>query len=378
MKKILAILLVCSLALSMSGCDLVNNLLDQALQNFVGGFTGGDHTRPTIPVPKELLDLSQAKVVSGFYQDYYVFTGVTEAQVQAFAQTLLDAGYIRQSMTMELDNCPEANYMYRVYHTNANGPAPMAEFCFYKDTLVLCLDEIGMNLGEMWQAAGVEEAVFGEDFPLFTQEELALPDWEQAVEVVIGDYTCKQLTGVPEQQAINYGQWLYTREGYWVDGWVGSEDGLSVAIRDAQEQYSALVWAKDTLLLVSNVGEFYDLDLRPFWAHLGADVLPGSEYLAELMIFLPGGNGSSTGTVMWSYAYGCTVEDYERLKGKVAELGFVEEPKETIDGDYREYVVVKYLPVGQRIFLVYYQIILDGDYLELELDYSVHEGHHKD
>ena len=389
MKKILAILLVLSLLLSLSACSLeemATGLIKDLLQNIMSNGSGGGHTAtepPTLPNVTDVIDLANAKKVELVYMDAYVITGVTEEGARAYEQTLVASGY-SDSGDGWINDTTEPHFM-----SYLDGDYPKNVYiCFYKDTFVVAQAAYLRHPGDLWLLAGVPAELISEG-ELSSEEDNLLPDFSGAEETTIGGYPAKVITGVTWKQIENYGYWLQCRKNYENAGYFDNapvEDvrylGSFVTKDDNYTTEVYVGWANDKAIYME-VANGESVDEYAIWEYLGAPVSPGIVYLEQFRLFIKSnyvgsGNGFESSGHYYSYYDKATAEDFQTYKDTLISMGFTEEPVVTDNGDYKEYTAAKYVVFGPYRYAVWYQLTLEGSYLEAEVGFSVNEGTHKE
>ncbi len=401
MKKLFAILLVCALVLSLGGCDLdsIKEQIKQAAANAItslaekllsGGddYGGSQEPEETKPPIDQVLDLSQGTKVEKFYEDYYVFTGATREMAEDYIRQITEAGYEQFSDTV-LENVAE-EYLFQEFGYGEWGEH--CTVCFYKDTLVLGLDQQSYFRGDLMLLAGVPQEQIPEHAPLETPENTALPDWSAATPLTLGEYNCKELTGVSYQQVENYAQWMACRNDIYggmammdnhpVDDFLFIQE-LTDVNAGAYADFQVVVWYDGTAIL-ADVGGSADFDEYVLWTYLDARVSLGENFLRkELVRFRSNYVGSGGGNYlsgMYSFAENCTAEDYENVKASIIQKGYVEDAEETDEGGRRRYFAMRKAPCGDGWYTeVFYELILEADgYMEAEVSFAPEEGTNRD
>ena len=384
MKKVIALILVFSLALSLSGCSL-QDLLGNLLKGAVSGIGSGQATEPpTLPAMDQVIDLSGAELVKTLYYDYYVLKNVTEDTARTYEQSLLNAGYTAHG-TGWVNGSEEPHFMSCLLNSMAYNTVIL---CFYKDTLVVTSCAYNPPSGDVWLLAGAPAELIPES-ELSNPEDEILLDLSGATEQQIGEYTAKVVTDVSWDAVNNYGRWLLCRQGYEPSGYF--ENGTVEDYRYADGFYRAegdqhlmtiLMW-EDGTALVFEMSANDMFDEYVVWNWLGAAVSPGMSYLENLLIhiksnYVGSGNGFETSGYYYSYYSKATAEDFQSCLSTIISMGFTEEATTVDNGSYKEYTAARYDDFGGRKYAIWYQLILDGEYLEAEVGYSVQEGTHKD
>ena len=389
MKKVLAVLLVFSLLLSLSACsleDLITDAIKGILENAISNGSGGNNTftePPPLPNMTEVIDLANAKKVELVYMDAYVITGVTEDGARAYEQTLLASGY-SDSGDGWINDTTEPHFM-----SYLDGDYPKNVYiCFYKDTVVVAQAAYLRHPGDLWLLAGVPTELISEG-ELSREEDNLLPDFSGAEETTIGGYPAKVITGVTWKQIENYGYWLQCRKNYENAGYFDNEPvedvrylGSFVTKDDDYTKEVYVGWANDKAIYME-VASGESVDEYAIWEYLGAPVSPGIVYLEQFCLFIKStqvgsGNGFESSGHYYSYCVNATEEDFQTYKNTLISMGFTEEPIEVDNGSYKEYTAARYAVFGSYRYSVWYQLILDGDYLEAEVGFSVNEGTHKE
>ena len=389
MKKVLAVLLVFSLLLSLSACsleDLVTDAIKGILQNIMSSSSGGNNSYtepPPLPNVTEVLDLASAKKVDLVYMDAYVITGVTEDIARGYEQTLMASGY-SASGTGWVNDATEPHFM-----SYLDGDYPKNVYiCFYKDTFVAAQAAYLRYPGDLWLLAGAPAELISEG-ELSSEEDKLLPDFSGAEETTIGGYPAKVITGVTWKQIDNYAYWLQCRKFYENSGYFDNEPvedvrylGSFMTKDDGYTKSVYVGWANDKAIYMEvDINEI--VDEYVIWEYLGAPVSPGIVYLEQYRLFIKSnqvgsGNGFESSGFYYSYCVGATAEDFQHYQSALIEMGFTEEPIMADNGSYKEYTAAKYVEFGPYRYAIWYQLILDGDYLEAEVGYSVNEGTHKE
>jgi hypothetical protein len=389
MKKILAILLVLSLLLSLSACSLeefATNAIKDLLNGMMsGGFDGGQTSTepPTLPPVQTVIDLSAAKKVESVYMDYYVFTGVTEEAARAYEQSLQGSGY-SPSGTGWLNDCAETHFM-----TYLNGQYPSNVFlCFYKDTFVVTQAAYLRHPGDLWLAAGAPTELIPAE-TLSSEEDNQLPDFSAGEDATVAGMSAKVLNDVSWKQMDNYGYWLQCRKNYEPSGYFDNtthQDRLYIeSFMTKDNGYTGeihLAWAGNKAIYIE-ASDTNGLDEYAVWEYLSAPIVPGLNYLEKFRLFIKSnfvgsGNGFESSGFYYSYYNHATVEDFQTYKDQLISMGFTEEPVVTDNGDYKEYTAAKYVTFGTYRYAIWYQLTLEGSYLEAEVGFSVNEGTHKE
>lgn len=367
MKKVLSWILAAALLVSMTGCGLI---------------APQETTPSVIPEIFELLDLSAAKKVETLYFDYYVLNSATREQADTYAQVIADAGYEERAAGWV--NGTEEDNFSRYY----NGADRQVVLCFYKDTVVLCQSPMQPKSGDMWLLAGAPEALL-EGQEISTEEDFIMLDTTAAQQEKIGQYDAQVILNTSWQAVSNYAFWLQCRQGYQYYSYF---DNPSVQGKRFMEGYfheengeplqTIVAWEDGTAVLIT-ISSNDTFDEYTLWNWFGAAVLPGMAYLEQLWPSVGGltigsGQGYDSTGFYYSYCSGANAQDFADLKNKIIGHGFVEEATEVTRDGYLEYTAARYDDFGGYKVAIWYQIILDGDYLEAEIGYSVQEGSHKD
>lgn len=389
MKKILCFILVLSLLLSLSACsleELVSDALKGLLQNIVSGGSGNNdpYTEPpTLPPVSTVIDLSAAKKVESLYMDYYVLNGVTEDAARAYEQALLGSGY-SSAGTGWLNDCAEAHFM-----SYLGGTYPQNVFlCFYKDTFLITQAAYLRHPGDLWLAAGVPAEQIPAEM-LSTEEDNQLPDFSAGEDATVVDLPAKVLTDVSWKQMDNYGYWLQCRKNCEPTGYFDNatrQDELYIeSFMTQADNYSSVIhlaWANGKAVRIETTNND-TLDEYGVWEYLGAPIVPGIIYLERYQLYIKSnyvgsGNGFESSGFYYSYYNQATAEDFQTYLSKIIGMGFTEEAIMADNGDYKEYTAAKYVTFGAYRYAIWYQLTLEGSYLEAEVGYSVNEGTHKE
>lgn len=370
MKRVFACILAAAMLLSMTGCELLS----------FGG--GSNHTQPPAPSPMiELLNLSRAELKETLFFDYYILRGITEADARAYEQTLIDSGYAPHG-TGWVNDTQELNFASYLW-----GADTSVAVCFFKDTLVLCQSGVQPKDGDIWLLAGAPRELLPED-SISKEGSDTLPDWSAAQTQTIGEYEAQVLVGTTWDAVNNYGLWLMCRKGYQFSSnfdnpTIEGKRYLEAYYHQEGDQHiiTVLAWEDDTAVLIdTDANDFFDE--YALWNWFGTPVSPGMGYLEDLWlgtgIYAGSGNGFDSTGFYYSFSSGADASDFESQKQRLIDMGFVEEVTEVHDGGYMEYTAARYDDFGGYLYPIWYQLILDGDYLELEVGYSVQEGSHKD
>ncbi len=385
MKKWIAVLLACALMLTLGGCEL-----EALVQDILDGSGGPDYGPEETMLPiDQVLDLSQATKVEKFYEDYYVFTGVTAETAESYSRQLADAGYVPEESRHTIYGSSEENFLEEFWGGDWGA---LYSICFYKDTMVLGLDMHSYFRGDLWKLAGVPEEQISEYARWETPEDTVLPDWSAATSMTIGDYACRVLTDVPYQQVENYALWQACRKDIF-GGAIGFdnhpiEDRLFIQeLIDeraaAYSDYQVVVWYDGTAILADIPGTA-ELDEYVFWTHLNAHITLGENFLRKELLMVAtdvlGSGHGGFGTAMYSHSPNCDEEDFERLKAAVIRMGYTEEAEESAEGGGRRYFAMRKVPCGDGWYMeVYYELILEADgYLEAEVSFYPKEGTNRD
>ena len=385
MKKIVALFLVLSLVLSLSGCS-ISELISGILKGAVSGIGGGQSTEPpSVPAMDQVIDLSGAELVQTLYYDYYVLKNVTEESARTYEQSLVNAGYIAHSSGW-VNGSEDPHFLTSLMNRLASNTVLL---CFYKDTLVVTDANIYTPpLGDVWKLAGAPAELIA-DYEFSTPEDEILLDLSGATEQQIGKYTAKVVTDVSWDSVNNYGRWLLCRQGYEPSGSFENPTEEDYRYADAfyrmegdQHLMTFLMWEDGTALLFE-LSANDDFDEYVVWNWLGASVAPGMSYLEDLLIhiksnYVGSGHGFSTSGYYYSYYNKATVEDFQECLSTIISMGFTEEATTVDNGSYKEYTAARYDDFGRFRYAIWYQLILDGEYLEAEVGFSVQEGSHKD
>lgn len=366
MKKVLSWILAAALVLSMTGCGLI---------------APQETTPSVIPEIFELLDLSAAEKVETLYFDYYVLNSATREQADSYAQAIADAGY--EERTAGWINDAAEDHFAGYY----SGGDRQVTLCFYKDTIVLCQNRMSPKQGDVWLLAGAPEALL-EGQEISTEEDLIMLDTTAAQQEKIGSYDALVITNTSWQATSNYAFWLQCRKNFQYFSYF---DNSSVPGKRFLEAYfheengepmqTIVAWEDGTTVLIT-LSANDTFDEYTLWNWFGAAVLPGMAYLEQLWpsaggLTIGSGQGFDSAGFYYSYRSGSKSQDFADLKNKIIGLGFVEEVTEVARDGYLEYTAARYDDFGGRKIAIWYQLILDGDYLEAEIGYSVQEGSHK-
>lgn len=389
MKKILCLILVLSLMLSLSACSLdklVTDAIKGILEGAISGGSSGENNYTEPPVLQDVtdvIDLSGAKRVELVYMDAYVITGVTEDAARAYEQTLTAGGYAA-SGTGWVNDTAEPNFM-----SYLDGQYPKNAFiCFYKDTVVVAQAAYLRHPGDLWLLAGAPAELISEG-EISSEEDNLLPDFSGAEQTTIGGYPAKVISGVTWKQIDNYAYWLQCRKNYENAGYFDNPPeenvrylGCFMTEDDGYAKSVYVGWANDKAFCME-VDSGETVDEYMLWEWLGAPVAPGLAYLEQFLLYIKSnqvgsGNGFESSGHYYSYCVGATAEDFHTYKDKLIGMGFTEEPIEVDNGSYKEYTAARYAVFGPYRYSIWYQLILDGDYLEAEVGFSVNEGTHKE
>ena len=369
MKHVISIFLTVVLMLSLVGCELPN-------------LGGSNETEPAShPVLGELVDLSQAERKETVYFDYYILRDVTEEQARAYEQSFVDNRYEKRAQGW-VNGTEETNFASYLL-----GGDLSTVLCFYKDTLVLCQSRMQPKDGDMWLLAGAPAELLPVD-SISTEEDYILLDTSAAQNQMIGEYDAKVIPGVTWNAVNNYGFWLQCRQGYEYSSYFDNptvEDYRYIESFYHQEGdehlLTILAWEDDTAVIIEiSANDIFDE--YALWNWFGSAVMPGVTYLENLWhsigMSLGSGNGFDSTGYYYNFTSGADASDFESFKQKLIGLGFTEEVIEVNQDGYMEYTAARYDDFGGRQYAIWYQLILDGDYLEAEVGFSVQEGSHKD
>lgn len=384
MKKIIALFLVLSLVFSLCGCSL-QELIGKVLKGAVSGIGDGQSTEPpTVPAMDQVIDLSGAELVQTLYYDYYILKNVTEEAARTYEQSLVNAGYDPHG-TGWVNGSEDPHFMSYLLNSRHYNTVIL---CFYKDTLVVTSCSCEPPSGDVWLLAGAPAELIPE-YDLSKPEDEILLDLSGATEQQIGEYTAKVVTDVSWDCVNNYGRWLLCRQGYEPGGFFENTTVEDFRYADAfyradgdQHLLTVLMWDDGTALLFELRADD-DFDEYVVWKWLGAAVAPDMGYLEDLLIhiksnYVGSGYGYSTSGYYYSYYYAATPEDFQDCLSTIISMGFTEEATTVDNGSYKEYTAARYDDFGGRLYAIWYQLILDGEYLEAEVGFSVQEGTHKD
>ena len=251
----------------------------------------------------------------------------------------------------------------------------------------MCQSPMSPKQGDVWLLAGAPRELLPED-SISTEDDNVLPDWSTAQTQAIGEYEAQVIIGTTWKAVSNYGFWLQCRQGYQYSSYfdnptVEGKRYIESYYHQEGEQHllTVLAWEDDTAVIIT-IDSNDMFDEYALWNWFGSAVAPGMAYLEDLWmstgITVGSGNGYDSTGFYYSYSSHADASDFEHQKQRLINMGFVEEVTEANESGYMEYTAARYDDFGGYLYTIWYQLTLEGDYLELEIGYSVQEGTHKD
>lgn len=137
-------------------------------------------------------------------------------------------------------------------------------------------------------------------------------------------------------------------------------------------------------VMITKSAEPFEADEAELWnimnvfARIGLSHLQANLPSLGMPVYVGSGNGMETAGVAYCYSRFATVEDFNRVVGKVQNLGYTNVVPQSGDGSVLEYHAYKEVQISKWIYYVYCHVFLDGDFIELQLSFSEEASMHND